>query len=69
MPWDANGNFVPGVAGVNTTPIIPLTDEQRARVGDTAQELANAQQQGYIEANVLIRLLDLAKMLVPMFLP
>lgn len=68
MPFDAEGNFTPATGEVNTKPTIVLPEQVLVRVSELAEELANAQQQGYVESNVLIRLLELAKMILPMVL-
>ncbi len=51
---------------VDTTPTIPITDIERVRFSELNAQLTNALRQGYVEANVLNKLLDLAKMLVPL---
>ena len=53
----------------DSTPTVPLMDLQKIRLGDLAKQLENARTQGYIEANVLVKLLDLVRELLPLFVP
>lgn len=53
------------VEQVNSTPTIPLTVVQKVRMSELADQFQSALSQGYVEANVLVRLLDLAKELLP----
>ena len=48
----------------DSTPSIPLTDEQRVACGDLAKALAQAQTEAYVEANVLRQLLELTTAIV-----
>ena len=52
----------------DSTPTVPVTDIQKARLSEMAAQLENARIQGYIEANVLVKLLDLLKELLPLFI-
>jgi hypothetical protein len=52
----------------DSNPTIPLTDEQRVRLGDLARQLDQARVQGYVEANLAIELLRLVQEIVPLFL-
>ena len=52
----------------NSTPTLPLNPAQQARFTELAQQLEQARIQGYVEANVLVRLLDLLKELLPLAL-
>jgi len=56
------------IENVNTTPTIPLTDEQKVRFSQAADSLTNALQQGYIEASVLTQLLNIVQQVLPLFL-
>jgi hypothetical protein len=53
----------------DSTPTVPLADIQKVRLGELAKQLETARTQGYIEANVLVKLLDLVKELLPLFIP
>ena len=59
-------DFPLGVEGHDSTPTIPMNDVQRQSAKEIAQELESARTQGYIEANVILKLLDLARDLLPM---
>jgi len=54
------------IKNTNTTPTIPLTDLQQIRFSEMAKELEIARTQGYVEANVMVKLLELAKEIVPL---
>ena len=54
------------IESVNSNPTIVLPELERVRVGELATELRSAVQRGYLQANVLTQLLDLAKMLIPL---
>ena len=47
---------------------IPLSEQQKVRLGDLAAALTSAQQQGYVEASILAQALDLVKQLAPALL-
>jgi hypothetical protein len=57
------------IENYDSSPTIPLTDEQCVRLGDLATQLDQARAQGYAEANLAAQLLALAQELVPLFLP
>jgi len=50
---------------VDTTPTIPLTEVQKVRFSEMAKDLDNARIQGYVEANVLMKALELVKEFLP----
>jgi len=52
----------------NSTPTVPLTDVQRVRLGELAAALTAARTQGYVEANVAMKLLELVGVIIPLFL-
>jgi len=52
----------------DSSPTIPLTDEQRVRLGDLAKQLDQARVQAYVEANLAIELLRLVQEILPLFL-
>ena len=56
------------IEGINSTPTIPLTDVARVRMTELASQLESALQQGYVEANLAIRMLDLLQAVLPLFL-
>ncbi len=53
----------------DSSPTMPVTDEQRVRLGDLAKQLDQARIQGYVEANLATQLLQLVQEIVPLFLP
>jgi hypothetical protein len=53
----------------DSSPTIPLTDEQRVRIGDLAAQLDQARVQGYVEANLATQLLQLVQAIAPSLLP
>jgi len=56
------------IEGHDSSPTIPLTDEQRVRLGDLAKQLDQARVQAYVEANLVVELLRLAQEILPLFL-
>ncbi len=58
--------FKLGISDHDSTPTIPINDVQKQSAKDLARELELARTQGYIEANVILKLLDLARDLLPM---
>ena len=52
----------------DSSPTIPLNDQQRVRLGDLARQLDQARLQGYVEANLAVELLRLAQEILPLFL-
>lgn len=50
----------------NSQPTVPLTEQARVRTSQLAKDLDNALRQGYVEQNVIVRLLDLANQLLPL---
>jgi hypothetical protein len=56
------------IDNVDSTPTFPLTSVQKTRFSELAAQLNVAQQQGYVESNVLAKALDLVKELAPMLL-
>jgi len=57
------------IEGHDSSPTIPLTDQQRVRLGNLARQLDQARTQGYVEANLAARLLQIVQEIVPLFLP
>jgi len=53
------------LAGHDSTPTVPLTDVQKVRFTDLARELGVAKTDAYVEANVLVKLLEIAKLIIP----
>jgi len=62
-----NGQQFPlEIEGHDSTPTIPLNEVQQQRCKELARQLESARVQGYIEANFALKLLDLARELLPL---
>ena len=60
------GQFPLEIESHDSTPTIPLNEVQQQRCKELARDLEKARVQGYVEANLAIRLLDLVRELLPL---
>jgi uncharacterized protein YccT (UPF0319 family) len=71
---DLNNKEIPvaedklNIEGIDSAPTFPMTEIVKVRASDLAASLTQAVQQGYVDANILHQLLDLAKMLLPLLM-
>lgn len=59
-------DIIAALTKTDVTPTIPVTNIEPTRFSDLAAGLEMARMNGYIDVNVAIKLLELAKMLVPL---
>jgi len=65
QPLDPNDLETPHHSSI---PSLPIPDAVKIRCGDLAEELEVAERDGYAEANLMVRLLELVGELAPIVL-